>query len=140
MYLDQCESKFKNQRTAKQRGELRYDILYSQLGTRVKNLKPGESDEIEMINGSNEDEFTEAIAIVRERELLFGPSALLAKFGPLVANLCFDRKSMVRIIQHVWLTKGSSIAKEFCIVLGEVDVCFRLMGFFSPLLTDSQIL
>jgi len=54
--------------------------------------------------------------------------------------LCFDRKSMVRIIQHVWLTKGSSIAKEFCIVLGEVDVCFRLMGFFSPLLTDSQIL
>ncbi|EQL02587.1 condensin complex component cnd1 [Ophiocordyceps sinensis CO18] len=38
-------------------------------------------------------DFTEAMAHIRERELLYGPSSLLALFGPLVSDICANNTS-----------------------------------------------
>jgi hypothetical protein len=47
-----------------------------------------EKDELDLIGGTSEDDFTEAMAIIRERELLYGQNSLLSNFGPLVAEIC----------------------------------------------------
>lgn len=60
-----------------------------------------EGDDLEMIGGTSEDDFSEAIALVRyllhhlnatnltsEKELLFGPQSLLARYGPLLVEVC----------------------------------------------------
>lgn len=55
------------------------------------NLSPtkkDEEDELDLIGGTTEDDFSEALTIIRERELLYGPNSLLAMFGPMVAEIC----------------------------------------------------
>jgi condensin complex subunit 1 len=52
-----------------------------------------EQDELDLITGTTEDDFTDAMADIREHELLFGPQSLLANFGPLVADLCANNTS-----------------------------------------------
>ncbi|KAI5855220.1 condensin [Tricharina praecox] len=47
-----------------------------------------EQDELDLIGGTTEDDFTEGIAHVRERELLYGEDSLLARFGSLVTEIC----------------------------------------------------
>lgn len=67
---------------------------------------PEEQDELDLIGGTTEDDFTEAMAhirysrrnifnkyryqltAVRERELLYGENSLLSNFGSLVAEIC----------------------------------------------------
>lgn len=60
---------------------------------RRKHLKDAENEkkprgDLEMVTGSLEDEFVEKIALVRERELLYGPTSLLGVFGPIITNIC----------------------------------------------------
>lgn len=50
--------------------------------------KDEEQDELDLIGGTTEDDFSEAMTIIRERELLYGPNSLLAMFGPMVAEIC----------------------------------------------------
>lgn len=50
--------------------------------------KDEEQDELDLIGGTTEDDFTEAMTIIRERELLYGPNSLLAMFGMMVAEIC----------------------------------------------------
>jgi condensin complex subunit 1 len=60
-----------------------------------------DGDDLEMIGGTSEDDFSEAIALVRyfthspeaanllsEKELLFGTQSLLARYGPLLVEVC----------------------------------------------------
>jgi condensin complex subunit 1 len=59
-----------------------------------------EPDDLEMIGGTSEDDFSEGIALVRyfvccelidinrEKELLFGSQSLLAQFSPLLVEVC----------------------------------------------------
>jgi condensin complex subunit 1 len=47
-----------------------------------------DQDELDLIGGTTEDDFTEAMAHIRERELLYGDNSLLANFGPLVSEIC----------------------------------------------------
>ena len=44
-------------------------------------------DELEQVTGSVEDEFTDQISGIRERELLFGKSSLLTLFGGLISHV-----------------------------------------------------
>ncbi|KAK6454420.1 armadillo-type protein [Scheffersomyces xylosifermentans] len=52
-----------------------------------------EGDELEMIGGTSEDDFTDAVVHVKERELLYGENSLLARFGPLVKEICANNKN-----------------------------------------------
>ena len=51
------------------------------------------SDDLEQVNGTAEDEFSERIIHVRERELLYGEKALLAIFGPMISFICLHNRS-----------------------------------------------
>lgn len=46
-------------------------------------------NELELIGGTSEDDFTEIITNIKEKELLHGQHSLLAKFGLLVREICY---------------------------------------------------
>ncbi|CAN6674953.1 condensin complex subunit 1 [Trichomonascus vanleenenianus] len=72
-------------------------------------------DDLEMVGGgTTEDDFTDAIAYIRERELLFGEQSLLARFGPMAAEIC---KQGLRSPQrdHVSIASVSCLSKFMCV-------------------------
>lgn len=69
IYLEKIETDFKRRKNA------------------IANSKNEQDLELEMIGGSNEDEFGEVLQNVREKELLFGEHSILQKFFPLVFEI-----------------------------------------------------
>lgn len=57
-----------------------------------ENDENDNDNELEMIGGTSEDDFTDAVVYIKERELLYGDGTLLAKFGPLVREICSNNK------------------------------------------------
>jgi len=56
------------------------------------NKKDFVADDIEQCVGSTEDEFTDVIQYIREREILYGKNSLLAVYGPMVTYVCAHNK------------------------------------------------
>lgn len=79
---------------------------------------PEEVDELDLMAGTTEDDFTEAIAHVRERELLYGPQSLLANFGPLVADICTNKTAYnhptLQAQAALCLAKLMCVSPEYC--------------------------
>jgi condensin complex subunit 1 len=77
-----------------------------------------EKDELDLIGGTTEDDFTEAIAHIRERELLYGPSSLLANFGPLVTEICANNTAYkdrdLQAAATLCLAKLMCVSAEYC--------------------------
>ncbi|KAF1848262.1 uncharacterized protein K460DRAFT_275461 [Cucurbitaria berberidis CBS 394.84] len=75
-------------------------------------------DELDLMAGTTEDDFTDAIAHIRERELLFGPQSLLANFGPLVSDLCANNtsynNSTLQAQAALCLAKLMCVSSEYC--------------------------
>ena len=65
---------------------------------------PTEDNELDLIGGTNEDDFTDAMQNIRERELLYGHNSLLTNFGPMVSEICANN-----VMYKVCSTLGSSI-------------------------------
>ncbi|RKP07607.1 chromosome condensation complex protein, partial [Thamnocephalis sphaerospora] len=110
-------------------------------------------DELEQVTGSAEDDVAEAIAQIRERELLYGRNSLLTLFGPMVAYVCANNKTFDNVTLQtaatVALTKFMCVSAEYCerhlpllltileksseptirsniiIALGDIAVCFN---------------
>lgn len=80
--------------------------------------QPEEGDELDLIGGTTEDDFTEAMAHIRERELLFGPQSLLSNFGPLVAEICSRsdvyRDKGLQAAATLALAKLMCVSSEYC--------------------------
>ena len=80
--------------------------------------KEDEKDELDMIGGTTEDDFTEAIAHIRERELLYGPNSLLANFGPLVTEVCANNTAYkdqnLQAAATLCLAKLMCVSAEYC--------------------------
>ena len=80
--------------------------------------KQEEKDELDMIGGTTEDDFTEAIAHIRERELLFGRSSLLSNFGPLVTEVCANNTAYkdreLQAQATLCLAKLMCVSSEYC--------------------------
>lgn len=55
-----------------------------------KEISQDSKDELEMIGGTSEDDFADAVIYIREREILYGEGSLLARFGPLVKEICYN--------------------------------------------------
>ena len=53
---------------------------------------PAEDNELDLIGGTNEDDFTDAMQHIRERELLYGEKSLLSNFGPMVTEICSSNR------------------------------------------------
>ena len=91
-----------------------------------------EQDELDLIAGTSEDDFTEAIARIRERELLHGPNSLLASFGPLVTELCSNNTSYPdRTLQA---QAALCMAKLMCV---SSEYCERNLGLLLTILSRS---
>ncbi|KAK7184717.1 condensin complex subunit 1 [Paraphaeosphaeria sporulosa] len=77
-----------------------------------------EVDELELMAGPSEDDITDHIAHIRERQLLYGPDSLLANFGPLVRDICFNSTSYnhptLLAQAALCLAKLMCVSSEYC--------------------------
>ncbi|KAH0845504.1 hypothetical protein AYO21_09600 [Fonsecaea monophora] len=84
----------------------------------AEKQKEEERDELDLIGGTTEDDFTEAIAHIRERELLYGPHSLLANFGPLVTEICANNTAYkdrnLQAQATLCLAKLMCVSSEYC--------------------------
>ncbi|KAK0114638.1 Condensin complex subunit [Cadophora gregata] len=76
------------------------------------------ADDLDMIGGTTEDDFTEAMSHIRERELLYGEQSLLANFGPLVSEICSNNTTYkdrnLQAAATLCLAKLMCVSSEYC--------------------------
>lgn len=77
-----------------------------------------EDDELDLIGGTTEDDFTEAMAHIRERELLYGENSLLTNFGPLVEEICANNHAYpdrnLQATATLCMAKLMCVSGEYC--------------------------
>ncbi|KAJ4303327.1 condensin complex non-SMC subunit Cnd1 [Kalmusia sp. IMI 367209] len=106
VHLELCESEFKRRKAEKEKKAAptpRKSLTAENPSPVKKGRKkssnkeptpaPEEVDELDLMAGTTEDDFTEAIVKIREEELLHGGRSLLANFGPLVRDICHNNTS-----------------------------------------------
>ncbi|ODV83821.1 hypothetical protein CANARDRAFT_202162 [[Candida] arabinofermentans NRRL YB-2248] len=100
IHLEKCEVEFKKKKIASE------------------NKKSEKDSELDMIGGTNEDEFVDAIQVIKEKELLYSEKGLLAKFVPLIKEIVsnqpeYNNEGLQR--QAVLcLSKLMCISPKFC--------------------------
>lgn len=115
VYLERCELQFKRSKveSEKSKGEKKG-------GAAAKKNDDGDDNDMEMIGGgTSEDDFTEAVAYIREREMLYGENSILAKFGPMVSALGRDildgrRSKLINITGMLCLAKFMCVSARYC--------------------------
>ncbi|KAF4120914.1 condensin complex subunit 1 [Geosmithia morbida] len=105
VHLELCELDFKRRKQEKEK--------QAAAGAGGKDEDKGEADELDLIGGTSEDDFTEAMAHIRERELLYGPNSLLRLFGPLVSDICANNTSYAD--KHLQGAATLCLAKLMCV-------------------------
>ncbi|KFA52441.1 hypothetical protein S40293_08832 [Stachybotrys chartarum IBT 40293] len=107
VHLELCELDFKRRKQEKEK----------QASSKTDKDKE-EGDELDLIGGTSEDDFTEAMAQIRERELLYGTNSLLAKFGPLVSEICANNTTYadkgLQAAATLCLAKLMCVSAEYC--------------------------
>ncbi|KAI8073076.1 non-SMC mitotic condensation complex subunit 1-domain-containing protein [Gongronella butleri] len=86
---------------------------------KLKNAGADEAaDELEQVGGSAEDDIGDAILRIREHEILFSPHALLAKFGPMLTEICARNRvysdRTLQAMATLSLGKFMCVSSEFC--------------------------
>ena len=116
VHLELLELDFKRRKQEQEKN--RPASVSPQKGGKGQDDKPEEKDELELIGGTSEDDFTEAMSHIRERELLFGPSSLLANFGPLVTEICSNNTAYpdrdLQASATLCLAKLMCVSAEYC--------------------------
>ena len=110
VHLEICEQEFKRLKAEKEK-------------EKPANPSPqkggsAEQDELDLIGGTTEDDFTEAMAHIREKELLYGDKSLLANFGPLVTELCSNNTTCqdpnLQAAATLCMAKLMCVSSEYC--------------------------
>ncbi|KAF2157814.1 condensin complex component cnd1 [Myriangium duriaei CBS 260.36] len=120
VHLELCEQDFKRRKMEKDKLSAKPAPSPAQKdGKKGKSdAKQEEQDELDLIAGTNEDDFTEAIQHVRERELLFGQQSLLANFGPLAREICSNNTSYpnrdLQAQAALCMAKLMCVSSEYC--------------------------
>ncbi|KAI1499276.1 condensin component [Biscogniauxia marginata] len=121
VHLELCELDFKRRKQEKEKESAAKPAEpRTSLGRKNKapTPTPDEGDELDLIGGTTEDDFTEAMAHIRERELLFGPQSLLSNFGPMVAEICsrsdIYRDKGLQAAATLCLAKLMCVSSEYC--------------------------
>lgn len=111
VHLELCEQDFKRRKAEQEKNK-------STNPSQSKKELAEEADELDLIGGTTEDDFTEAISHIRERELLYGPTSLLSSFGPLVTEICSNNTSYpsptLQSIATLTLAKLMCVSSEYC--------------------------
>ncbi|EER23123.1 HEAT repeat containing protein [Coccidioides posadasii C735 delta SOWgp] len=111
VHLEFCEQEFKRRKAEQEKNRAVDPASQNQ------NNAPGD-DELDLIGGTTEDDFTEAMAHIRERELLFGERSLLTNFGPLVAEICANNNTYsdrnLQAAATLCMAKLMCVSGEYC--------------------------
>ncbi|KAF7562950.1 hypothetical protein G7046_g1193 [Stylonectria norvegica] len=109
VHLELCELDFKRRKQEKEKQA-------STKGDKDKDKE--DADELDLIGGTTEDDFTEAMAHIRERELLYGTNSLLALYGPLVSEICANNTTYadkgLQAAATLCLAKLMCVSAEYC--------------------------
>ncbi|KAK2595720.1 hypothetical protein N8I77_013745 [Diaporthe amygdali] len=130
VHLELCELDFKRRKQEKEKAvaaekaaeaESRRNSRNnraSTIGTVAGKDKDEPEDELDLIGGTTEDDFTEAMLHIRERELLYGPESLLALYGPLVSEICANntryKDKGLQAAATLCLAKLMCVSAEYC--------------------------
>ncbi|KAK9468113.1 armadillo-type protein [Lipomyces arxii] len=75
-------------------------------------------DEMDLITSTSEDDFTDAINHIRERELLYDEMGLLTRFGRMVPEICADNLKyndpQLKISATLCLAKFMCVSSSYC--------------------------
>ena len=99
VHLELCEQDFKRRKAEKEKTNPNPSPVKKTPGPKSvkkadgKKDEPTAEEELDLIGGTTEDDFTDAIAHIRERELLYGKNSILSNFGPLVNEICSNNTS-----------------------------------------------
>ena len=108
VHLEICEQDFKRRKAEKDKAK----------EGNTNQSSNEQADELEMIGSTTEDDFTEAMAHIRERELLYGEKSLLRNYGPLVAEICSNNTSYndpdLQAAATLCMAKLMCVSSEFC--------------------------
>ncbi|KAI1943391.1 condensin complex non-SMC subunit Cnd1 [Ophidiomyces ophidiicola] len=111
VHLELCELEFKRRKAENEKKKVTNPLSQDQPETT-------DNDELDLIGGTTEDDFTEAMAHIRERELLFGGKSLLSNFGPLVTEICANNNSYsdrnLQAAATICMAKLMCISSEYC--------------------------
>ncbi|CAN3359686.1 condensin complex subunit 1 [Diutina catenulata] len=100
----------------------RQEAMFKQKKHDFEQAKASDEDavqqELEMIGGTSEDDFTDAISHVKERELLYGDKSLLSRYGPLVVEVCSNNNQydhpILQRAASLCLSKLMCVSSAFC--------------------------
>ncbi|PLN77972.1 condensin complex component cnd1 [Aspergillus taichungensis] len=108
VHLELCELDFKRRKAEQEKNKV---------STSAQDNE-AEKDELDLIGGTTEDDFTDAMAHIRERELLYGENSLLSNFGPLVAEICANNNTYsdrnLQAAATLCLAKLMCVSAEYC--------------------------
>lgn len=109
VHLELCELDFKRRKVEQEK---------TKAATAPQKEDNAEDDELDLIGGTTEDDFQDAMAHIRERELLFGEHSLLAKFGPLVIEILANNNSYpdrdLQASATLCIAKLMCVSAEYC--------------------------
>ncbi|EJS42544.1 ycs4p [Saccharomyces arboricola H-6] len=116
VYLEKCEAEFKKRKIE---AETRNGKGKNQDGDMTNTTQDnGNDEELDMIGGTNEDDFTDAIQFVKENELLFGEKSILGKFCPIVEEIVSNSgRFSDRMLQRtatLCLEKLMCLSSKYC--------------------------
>lgn len=110
VHLELCELDFKRRKAEKEKNRLP--------NSSPQKAASADQDELDLIGGTTEDDFTEAMAHIRERELLYGEKSLLSNFGPLVTEICSNNTAYknrdLQAAATLCMAKLMCVSSEFC--------------------------
>ncbi|KAI5302034.1 Condensin complex subunit, partial [Ascosphaera pollenicola] len=144
-HIEMCELDFKRRKAAQEKERT------ANVSNKKRSSLP--ADELDLIGGTTEDDFTDAMAHIRERELLYGEKSLLSNFGPLVTEICshnnlypnhnlqssamlcmaklmcvssqFCEKNLPLLITIMERSEDPIVRSNAVIALGDMAVCFN---------------
>ena len=110
VHLELCELDFKRRKAEKEK--IKAPNASPTKGSTV------DQDELDLIGGTTEDDFTEAITHIRERELLYGENSLLSNFAPLVTEICSNNTAYkdedLQAAATLCMAKLMCVSSEYC--------------------------
>jgi condensin complex subunit 1 len=143
VHLELCEQDFKRRKAEKEKGNANPSSspVKKTLGAKTpattkkgdgKKDEPTAEEELDLIGGTSEDDFTDAIQHIRERELLYGKNSLLTNFGPLAKEICSNNTSYAN--SELQAQAALCMAKLMCV---SAQYCDANLGLLITILERS---
>ncbi|KAL8951118.1 MAG: hypothetical protein Q9222_002890 [Ikaeria aurantiellina] len=110
VHLELCELDFKRRKAENEKNK--------PLNPSPVKTASTDQDELDLIGGTTEDDFTEAMTHIRERELLYGANSLLSHYAPLVTELCSNNTKYndedLQAAATLCMAKLMCVSSEYC--------------------------